>query len=80
MYVLLLNECTIIILMFCRLNNATTWRVESLRMALWMERHVPFFGQFKFLKFKAKQDTTQNRWYLKYHPDDYKEEDDDDNG
>ena len=42
-------------------------------MALWLERHFPL-RKLKFLTLKGtRNDHSQNRWYMKYHPEDGRE-------
>ena len=53
--------------------KSAAWRLESLRMALWLERHFPL-RKLKFLTLKGTiNDSSQNRWYMKYNPEDRRE-------
>ena len=45
--------------------RSTAWRFESLRMALWIERNFRFVRKLRLIRFKAKFDKFQNRWFLK---------------
>ena len=43
----------------------TSWRFESLRMAVWAEKNFLLVGKLKLIRFKAKFDRWQNRWFMK---------------
>lgn len=47
----------------------TAWRFESLRMAVWVERKFMIIGKLKLIRFKAKFDKCQNRWFMMNFPD-----------
>ena len=49
-------------------THAATWRIESLRTALWFERKVPFLKQSMFLRFKTYRNEVDHkpRWYIDY--------------
>jgi hypothetical protein len=51
-----------------RSTRATTWRVESLRSALWVERKLPFLKRSLFLHFDTQRRVVDDRprWYIAY--------------
>jgi len=52
-------------------TRATTWRIESLRTALWFERKMPLLKSSLFLRFKTYKLVIDNRprWYIAYTPE-----------
>ncbi|ESO10535.1 hypothetical protein HELRODRAFT_167034 [Helobdella robusta] len=48
--------------------RSTAWRFESLRMALWIERNFKLVRKLRLIRFKARFDKWQNRWFLKRTP------------
>ena len=50
-------------------NRSTAWRIESLRMALWFQCHVPLFQVLHLVKVPTMFDHKQNRWYLVHEPE-----------
>jgi len=52
-------------------TRASTWRIESLRTALWFERKMPLLKSSLFLRFKTQRRTVDNRprWYIAYTPE-----------
>ena len=52
-------------------TRASTWRVESLRTALWFERKMPLLKSSVFLRFKTYRRVVDDRprWYIDYTPE-----------
>jgi len=52
-------------------TRATTWRIESLRTALWFERKMPLIKRSMFLRFKIYRRLVDDRprWYIAYTPE-----------
>jgi len=52
-------------------TRATTWRIESLRTALWCERKMPLLKRSLFLHFKTYRQVVDDRprWYISYIPE-----------
>jgi len=52
-------------------TRATTWRIESLRTALWFERKMPLLKNSLFLRFKTYRRVVDDRphWYIDYIPE-----------
>ena len=52
-------------------TRAATWRIESLRTALWFERRMPLIKRSLFLRFKTYRRVVDDRprWYIAYNPE-----------
>ena len=47
----------------------TAWRLESLRMAVWLDTNFSIISRLRLIRFKARFDKWQNRWYMEKVPD-----------
>jgi hypothetical protein len=49
-------------------KRTTSWRIESLRTALWVERKLPFMKRSMFVRFDTtlNHDFNEARWYIKF--------------
>jgi hypothetical protein len=54
-----------------RSTKATTWRVESLRTALWVERKVPLLKRSLFIHFNTQRQMADDgpHWFISYTPE-----------
>jgi len=52
-------------------GHEPTWRIESLRTALWFERKMPLIKRSMFLRFKMYRRVVDDRprWYIAYIPE-----------